>query len=430
MIKFKEMTLDELAEILSLTIKFDKENKLITFLAMLSAYTANSQINVSFNAPSSSGKTYLATEIAGLFPSEDKIELSGASPTSFYHGEGVYDEDRKAKVVSLSRKILIFYEQPDPQLQAKLRSVMSHDQWEIKYRITNKGKKGEHRAELIIIQGFPTTIFCSAGLRMDEQEATRAILLSPEVTEDKLREGVHLQVVRSANPSDFADKIQFNKERILLMKRIVAIRDEMIDDIVIPNPQAVEKRFKAMLPTIKPRHMRDIGHLMRLIKTISLLNLWHRWNSTGQLEANDSDVDQAFNLWSYFVESQNLDIPPAVINFYKKYILPAYDEKAKDPDWVASIDKGLVGLSREELGRYHLKIEGRPVNDEQVRKQILPMLENVSLISLRQPIEGDKRSRHIFPQWRPDENNIGKAGSPPDKEAEAIIDTVNKIWPD
>src|SRR6202021_4315140 len=150
---FAEMSLDDLAHVLSLTIKHDKENKIITFLAMLAAYTHNSQINISFNAPSSSGKTYMTTEVAKLFPEEDKVELSGASPTSLYHGEGEYDEERHAKVVSLSRKILIFYEQPDPQLQAKLRSVMSHDQWEIKYRITNKQKSGQNRAELIVLQG-------------------------------------------------------------------------------------------------------------------------------------------------------------------------------------------------------------------------------------------------------------------------------------
>ena len=53
---FREMTLDELNDILSLTIRHDKNNKLITFLAMLSAFTDSSQLNVSFNAPLVIGK--------------------------------------------------------------------------------------------------------------------------------------------------------------------------------------------------------------------------------------------------------------------------------------------------------------------------------------------------------------------------------------
>ncbi|MBX6334741.1 hypothetical protein IRY61_05410, partial [Candidatus Saccharibacteria bacterium] len=170
----KEITLKEVADVLSLTIKDDTNNKLIVFLCMLSAYTEQSQINVSLNAPSATGKTYLATEIAKLFPQEDKVERSGASPTSFFYGEGTHDKERKAKIVSLHRKILLFYEQPNPALQERLRALLSHDKKEITHALTNKSG-GRHKTDLIIIEGFPATVFCSAGMRLDEQEATRAI---------------------------------------------------------------------------------------------------------------------------------------------------------------------------------------------------------------------------------------------------------------
>jgi len=411
---FEEMSLDELADILSLTIKHDYENKLVTFLCMLSAYTEKNQINVSFNAPSSSGKSYLTTEIAKLFPDGDKIELSGASPTSFFHGEGVYDKDRKAKIVPLYRKILIFYEQPDPTLQAKLRSVLSHDAWETKYRITNKGQKGEHRAELIIMQGFPATVFCSAGLKLDEQEATRAILLSPEMTEDKLKEGVHLQAERGANEQAFKKRIASEPKRRALMKRIEAIRDERVDDIIIPEPEKIEKRFYEKLTSVKPRHMRDMGHLMKLIKAITLLNIWTR-RKDGVFQASTSDIDQAFELWGYFIESQDLNIPPVLMSFYKNYILPAYIEK-KDEDYGDAMERGDIGLTKQELTRFYFNKERATLNHEQLRKQILPQLESCGLIMQQPPLEGDKRSWHIFPQKFPEENNIGKAGGTPEDE--------------
>jgi hypothetical protein len=100
--------MQQLVDVLDLTIKEDSVSKLITFYCMLSAYTHDSQINVSFNAPSASGKTYITTEVAKLFPDEDKIESSGASPTSFYYTEGEEDEERNAKVISFERKILLF----------------------------------------------------------------------------------------------------------------------------------------------------------------------------------------------------------------------------------------------------------------------------------------------------------------------------------
>lgn len=420
--EFAEMSLEDLADVLSLTIRHDFENKLVTFLCMLSAYTHESQINVSFNAPSSSGKTYMTREIAKLFPETDLIELSGASPTSFYHGEGEFNAKRKAKIVSLSRKILIFYEQPDPTLQAKLRSVMSHDAWETKYRITNKGAKGQHKAELIIMQGYPATVFCSAGMRLDEQEATRAILLSPEVSEEKLKDGVHLQALRGSDKRTFKTEIDSDPRRRALKRRIEAIREMDVFDIIIPEPDYIEGRFHEKLTSIKPRHMRDMDHLQKLIKAIALLNVWNRRNND-RFEVSEKDVDQAFMLWDYFIESQNLNIPPAVLNFYKKYILPAYKEKETDTDFIELVAKGEVGLSRQELGRYYFKVEHMSMNDEQVRKQILPMLENSGVIWQQAPTaEGvDRRSRHIFPQYESKGNNIGQGGGTP-KDIEGIVD--------
>ncbi len=421
---FSEMSLDELADILSLTIKHDYENKIVTFLCMLSAYTHKSQINISFNAPSSSGKTYMTTEIAKLFPKEDKIELSGASPTSFFYGEGEQDHKRKAKIVKLSRKILIFYEQPGSELQAKLRSVLSHDSWEIVYRITNKGAKGQNRAEQIILQGHPATVFCSAVLRLDEQEATRAILLSPEVTVDKLKEGVHLQAMRGANEDTFKASIESEPKRISLKTRIRAIRDEQVNDIIVPEPEKIEMRFNEMVKSVKPRHMRDMGHLMKLIKAIALLNIWQRKKSSSTYIASQEDIDQAFKLWQYFADSQELNIPPALIVFYKQFIIPAYNEKKTDYDFTEGMEQGKIGLTRHELARYYLKIEKTMLNDENLRKQVLPQLENSGLIQQITPDVGDKRSRHIVPLWFNDENNIGNSGGTPEEESTIDLEDI------
>lgn len=403
---FSEISLENVADILSLTIKQDNESKLITFLCCLSAYTQEDQLNVSFNAPSSSGKTHITKEVASLFPESDKIELSGASPTSFYHGEGVYDKERGAKIVPLSRKILIFYEQPDPQLQEKLRSVLSHDSWEIKHRITNKNKKGAHRTELIIIEGFPATIFCSANLRLDEQETTRAILLSPEVNETKLKDGVHLQAKRGANPSEFYEWLNSQSERNNLKDRILAIKRESIKEVIIDTLDriAIETQFQEAVGSIKPRHMRDMAHLLKLIKAIALLNVWFRRQPNGQIVASRSDIDQAFKLWQYFIDSQNLNISPIVKSFYVNYILPAYDEKQTD------LGFGSIGVSRKEVLLYYLKKTNTPFSDDYLRKQILPQLESSGIITQEKPSEGDKRSMHIFPQWIPKQNNIGLAG--------------------
>jgi hypothetical protein len=415
--QFSEMSLQDVVNTLALTIKHDDDNKLVAFLCMLSAYTDSSQINVSFNAPSSTGKTYTAVQVAGLFPEADKIELSSASPTAFFHGKSVHDKVRDANIVSLERKILLFYEQPNPELQAKLRAVLSHDQRELSYRITNKDKKGANRAELIIVRGFPATVFCSAAMRLDEQETTRAILLSPEITTAKIQAAIIQNVKRGANKAEYDAVLEANTERAALKDRILAIAREQVDDIIIPNPDEILLRFNEKFKKAKPRHMRDADHLMNLVKSATLLNVWHRKQSDGLIVASQYDIDQVFELWGRLIESQDMNVPPAVMAFYKMYILPSYAQKLLNPEFTEGMQKRVIGITTEDLSAYYFRVDGTPLNDELLRKQILPQLKASGMIVRQKPEKGDKRSPHIFPIWYPEgekdplvRNNDGKSG--------------------
>lgn len=400
---YPEMSMQELLDVLDLTIKEDSVSKLITFYCMLSAYTHDSQINVSFNAPSASGKTYITTEVAKLFPDEDKIESSGASPTSFYYTEGEEDEERNAKVISFERKILLFLEQGNSAIQTKLRPILSHDSWEINYRITNKNKSGGNRTELIILQGFPATVFCSAGLRLDEQEATRAILLSPEPSQAKIQAAIELQNKRGKDEKAYIEWLESRPERIALKERILAIRDECVEYVKLPDNGAIKERFYSTFPKLRQRHTRDFTHLQQLIKVIALLNLWHRKQPDGSIMANDSDTDQAFELWEQLAQSQNLGIPPTAIHFYKTYILPVFYNLV---DANPKIDPYSLGVSREQLSREYLYLEKTTLADTYLRKEILPQLEASGLITQQAPEFGDKRSKLIYPKWFPAEQTI------------------------
>ncbi len=420
------MSLEDLRDVLSLTIKHDHTNKIVVFLAMLSAYTDSSQINVSLNAPSSTGKSFLAIEIAKLFPADDKVERSGASPTAFFYEAGVPifkkvkgSEEKQVvgRLVSLERKILLFYEQPDPQLQAKLRALLSHDSRDLKYSFTNR-KGGKNQADHVVLRGYPSSIFCSAGMILDEQEATRAILLSPEATDEKILAGIQSQARRSANADEYNGWLNSQQERIDLMSRIVAIRDEKVNEIIVPNPDGVNDKFRELFPIAKPRHMRDISHLVQLIKSITLLNVWHRTAEDGKIYATQKDVDEGFELWSAISESQEYNLPPAVLRFYKDIIVPAYLEKYEKGNYELKQDMEYdkIGLTPQELNNYHIKALEKPMNSEQVRKQILPQLENSGLIVQEKPTKdfSDKRTRHIFPKSLTEENqlkNIGSGGS-------------------
>lgn len=130
------------------------------------------------------------------------------------------------------------------------------------------------------------------------------------------------------------------------------------------------------------------------------------------------DIDQAFSLWEAFFESQNLNLPPAVLSFYKKYVVPAYLSKYKSVNSAVrlAMDDDKIGLTSQELGAYFMQEEDTALNNDLLRKQILPQLQAAGLIAVEKPKTNqndiDKRTRHIFPKLLTDRDkkNIGSGG--------------------
>lgn len=400
-----EMSIDELAAVLSLTIRQDFENKVMTFLAMLTAYTESDQLNLSFNGPSSSGKSYIALQVAQYFPRADIKSYGHVSPTGFFYGAAKKDKTTGRQIVDLERKILIFTEQPHAKLQENLRAFLSHDEKEISYVSTNKDTKGANRADERFLRGYSVAIFCSSAMRIDEQEATRFLLLSPEVSAEKVKAGVELAHQRSADKERFESVLESDPQRKLLKERIRAIKKMRINEVLLPEKDYILKRFRETVKKAQPRHQRDIAHLNSLVKAIALLNAWHRLDENGNVTATRGDVDQAMRLWAKLAESQQANVPPYVYAFFKNYIIPAFSEKQEKNKSDILEDMPSKGVTRQEIATKYCAIEGRFPNDDTLRKQTLPMLERASLI-VQEKDPDDRRNKLIYPQLFP-ENNSG-----------------------
>ena len=165
----KEITFEDVAEILSTSIKKDKAAKLITFCGNVLSQTNDDQLNIGFQAESSAGKSYIPIEVSNYFPKEEVEIIASASPTAFYHDKGVWDKSREVLIRSLKGKILVFLDQPHYQLLEKLRPMLSHDSRELAYKITDKNQKFGMRTKNVILVGYPTVNFCSTQLEADEQ---------------------------------------------------------------------------------------------------------------------------------------------------------------------------------------------------------------------------------------------------------------------
>lgn len=401
--RFQPLSMTALSEILALTIKKDDDNKIVTFLCLLSAYTETSQFNVSFNAPTSTGKSYISLELAQYFPEADVIDIAYASPQAFFHEYGKYDKERHVYVIDFSRKIIIFIDMPHNELLKRLRPLLSHDKREIRLKITDKASKGGNRTKTVIIKGFPAVVFCTAGLTIDDQESSRFILLSPQIDQEKIREVIHQKVRKETDGVAYAAWLESNAERKLLRKRIEAIKAAKIEDVRIEDADLIEETFLKDRAVLKPRHQRDVGRLIALIKMCVLLNFMFRKREGNVLIATADDIHEGVKIWEGIAESQEHNLPPYTYELFQKVIVPAFQEK-NEQERSSFIETPAVGLTRQDIIKKHRKVYGQFIQDWLLRQQVLPMLEAAGLI-VQESDPSDKRRVLVFPVLPETERN-------------------------
>lgn len=381
--KFPSLKWEDIIQLLWLTIKHDDINKLVVFLAMLSAYTEDAQINILLNAPSSSGKSYIPLEIAKLFPEESVMKLLYVSQSAFFHENGEYDKEKNEKHIRLDRKIIIFIDQPRTELLARFRPLLSHDEKVMICKITDKTWQWGNKTKNIVIHGYPVAIFCTASTGLDEQEATRFLLLSPETHSEKIHDTIHSKIQSESIESEYLESIENNPERLLFKERIEMIKDARIEYIRISNSDEVERRFLEDKKYLKPRHQRDVWRFMSFIKTFALLNLPHRKRVGSTLYTEKEDLEEAWKIWESLAPGQEYNISPYAMQIYKDVFIPAYKEFnqsrkiEKDP----FDNDELKWVPRRYILKKHSEIYGRPLSDATWRQEIEPTLENAGLIT-------------------------------------------------
>ncbi len=375
--QFKELSITELADTLSLTIKKDHENKIATFLSFIGTFSKDGQVNLAFNAPSSTGKSYIPLETAKLFPKENIMTFGGASKTSFLHDKNaVYDRVTKRYVIDLSHKIIILMDMPNYQFLEAIRSFLSRDTDEVVHKITEKTGKGKLEAKEIVLRGRPVFVYCSTNTFMDLQEMTRMLILSPEQTEEKIKESIDNTFLQETESEEYQKFVETNPERILLSLRIEAIKQAKIEYIKFKKEDAeyIREEFLSSKRNLQGRHNRDIKRLVSIIKCHCLLNLWFRETEGNNLLISRTDIDAILPLWNKLTEGQDLNLPPYIYEIYKKVLIPIHEKKK------ASKVNSELGITRNEIKERFYKEFNRPIADHDLRSNIIPVLKNAGLV--------------------------------------------------
>lgn len=385
-------TFTECAEILGSTIRDDVPNKIILLCANLLTFTAEDQFNVQLAGESSAGKSYTALESMSYFPENVQMIVAGASPKSFIHESGRWDEERHLVVVDLHQKILVFLDLPHYLLQQVLRPLLSHDRKELIYKTTDKSKSGAIRTKTSLIIGYPTAIFCAARYNMDDQEKTRMFILSPETTQHKLEESIRLRIARESDRTAFKAWVDSHPRRRWLKARIQSIRDAGIQEVTIPNPDAVYDRFMEKRGRLAPRHQRDISRVIALAKASALLNWAHRESpSPGSIVATLEDIDEGFTWYGKVRDANELGLAPAIYDLWLNVINPL-------------LIKTPTGITRRTILTAYHSYTGRFMSDLKLRREILPSLESAGL-TIEEPDPLDKRNKLLMRQTLEDETD-------------------------
>ncbi len=385
----KEITFEDVGRILETSIKKDDAAKRITFCGMLLAQTEDDQVNVGFQEQSSAGKSYIPLEVSVYFPKEEVKRIGGATPTAFTYEQGKWDEARKAVIVDLEGKILIFLDMPDYRLLERLRPLLAHDWKEIEYKTTDKSQKHGLRTKTAIIRGYPSVFFCTTKTDPDEQEKTRLILVSPATDQTKIDESLKLTALRKGNYGRYRKEILEDPSRLWLSNRIAAIRQFGIKQIILPEDGAgLYKKFRASHPYLLARHQRDFPRIISFVKSHALLNCFHRervMNGHGDkpaaILANKADIDAGLALYKLIESSNELGLSPYTYRIYEQVIQPLLDSEK--------------GIRRKEFRRKFFSVFHKVLPERQ-EYSILSQIEAAGLIT-QEPDPDDKRQNLIYP---------------------------------
>ena len=375
---------DRICRHLSKMVKRDEVLKELITSVAFSAYSID-PLNLFQSGPSSSGKTYNAIEASKYFPEEDKWILAGLSPTALVHDYGNYDERKKAYVVDLESKILVFLEAPPIETYMKLRPILSHDKREIAYKFTDKTGKGKLQTRTVIVRGWPATIFCTSKAKYIEDLATRGFTVTPEMSQEKYKEVLKLKGKMKAFPFEFGEDEELSKLRDAIKLTKHYLKERHLS-VVTPYGEALDEVF----PHSLARDMRDFGRFTMLIDINALYSMFNRLilqildkNNTLEKEfviANGEDFERAKVLGNKIFETTRIGLPGNVLDFFKQVLVPAATPDGK--------------TTYPELMEKRREVYGNAIGRSTLKVAYVEPLEQVGYIDVV-PSTVDKRMKDI-----------------------------------
>jgi len=337
-------------------VKNDYTTKLSVLFTALSAYL-HEPLNLFISGASGLGKSYNTTKTLEFFPEEDIWFLGGMSPTALIHDHGVkktsdgrnfdeipvpekpqrsdfddkqsffeaysdykqqlksYREIEKASynLIDLQGKTLVFLESPHLKTFQILRPILSHDKWQMSFKITDKTSSGSLQTKHVVLQGWPATIFLKATDEYLEELATRSFTVSP--TRDKEKYALANELAtHEINEPWFEDN---RIEQITRISKAIRLIKGALQNHDVVVPFAGLQQF---YPAEIPRDMRDFRHLTQFIRCVAAFHCAQRVMikraAKEYYAADSSDVLLAWELFNALFETTRTGVSQHLLDFY------------------------------------------------------------------------------------------------------------------
>ncbi len=347
--------------------------KVINLYTCLSAYTEEPQ-NLFLKGPSSSGKSFGATQVAKLFPKGDVWFIGRMSPTALIHSRGEYDEENNRIIIDLTGKILVFLENVREETLEMLLPILSHDNEEIEYKITDKGGKGNLKVKNVIIRGFPATIFCTSRLKLIEDLKTRSLLVTPEISEEKTR----LANIAYARRFSTIQNGEVDEEERKIKEAFKLLAHER-GKVIIPYAEKLAERY----PPESHEEMRNFKKYLALIYLNAFLHKYQRpkieIDGEEFIVATEEDYIVATLIFNEIAPATKSGIPAHVNEFYEKVLMSIQEDSER---------------YFRNIQRKHVEVFKRPIGYS-TYQQYERMLEDAGWI-LKDNHPDDKRKKIVI----------------------------------
>ena len=256
----------------------EEKNRLLVYLCFTARLT-NNPLHVITLGPSGSGKTYLQEKIADLIPEQEVLQFTTSTENAMYYFESGDLQHKLILCEDLDGAEGVLY---------TLRELMSKDM--ISKIVTRKDAKGNMKTERIIVKGPIVLAATTTRDRLYEDNANRALLISPDFGKEQAEKIQQYQRKLSAGT--------VNKTLENNWKEFFKDVQSVLKPIAVRNPYAEQLR----IPKTCFKPLRTNAHYLHFIEVVTFYHQYQRKiktctiSKTPYIETSIEDIKAANDL--------------------------------------------------------------------------------------------------------------------------------------